>query len=218
MPLKKDVACQKMIEFFLHHSQSSLLSLDGSPACGDIDQKRTIAPQQPRACAVYTHTHTLARLLLPFSFCGEFFLIPTGSRNFWASLSTIVLQVVRHSSAGLASFAIGALVDFTIQPVDKEIIQSWFLLAADTIISFRLWSTYGRGKAGLVGRQHANEEILLFFGVFFCSFWTGNRRLPIHGSGRSVCTSSWLRGDNNHPSATDNKKTLGWSSFFFSLP
>jgi hypothetical protein len=28
-------------------------------------------------------------------------------------------------------------------------------------------------------------------------------------------TSSWLRGDNNHPSITNNKKRWGGARFFF---
>lgn len=62
MPLKKDVACQKMIEFFLHHSQCAIwhccLVGSKSSACGDIHKKRTIAPATTaQARAVYTHTN-----------------------------------------------------------------------------------------------------------------------------------------------------------------
>ncbi len=143
MPLKKDVACQKMIEFFLHHSQSAMALLScsiKSSACGDIHKKRTIAPQQPHKPVLCTHK-LLARLLLSLFFCGDSFSWsqPEANRNFWASLSTIVLQVgPAFLLYGLASFARPALVDFTIDnnPVDKEIIQSCFVVAADTIIFF----------------------------------------------------------------------------------
>lgn len=89
-----------------------------------LDQNRLLAetftrnaqlpPQQPHTSPCCVHTlKRLARLLLLL--WRSFFLIPTGSRNFWASLSTIVLQVgSAFLLCGLASFARPALVDFTI--------------------------------------------------------------------------------------------------------
>jgi hypothetical protein len=162
-----------------------------------LDQNRLLAetftrnaqlpPQQPRTSPCCVHTHKRLTRLLLILLWRSFFLIPTGSRNFWASLSTIVLQVgPAFLLCGLASFARPALVDFTID-------NNWYRQGDYT----KLFCGGGRcylifwgcevhteaGRRGLAGWQHANEEIplLLFF------YRTGSMQETSHSWIRAIC-------------------------------
>jgi hypothetical protein len=143
MPLKKDVACQKMIEFFLHHSQCALwhccLVGSKSSACGDIHKKRTIAPattaHKPVLC---THTQT-ADPPPSYSFVAIVFLDP----NRKPQLLGIVVNDRLTSGSSIPPLWSSVFCATSArwfhdrqQLVDKEIIQSCFVVAADAISFF----------------------------------------------------------------------------------